>query len=67
MSCMINTFMTEQHYDDFEDLEEYEIISLDNKIEPNQRMKIILGDSTLDEEFAIKQQKKTLLYSFPNL
>ena len=29
MSCMINTFMTEQHYDDFEDLEEYEIIFTD--------------------------------------
>ena len=49
--------------DDFENLEEYEIITLDNETDSNQIMKIILGDSTMDEEFEIKLKKKALLYS----
>ena len=43
--------------------EEYEIITLDNETDSKQIMKIILGDSTMDEEFEIKLKKKALLYS----
>ena len=52
-----------ENSDDFENLEEYEIITLDNETDSNQIMKIILGESTMDEEFEIKLKKKALLYS----
>ncbi len=62
----MNAMMLNDIYDncdDFENLEEYEIITLDNETDSNQIMKIILGDSTMDEEFEIKLKKKALLYS----
>ena len=52
-----------ENSDDFENLEEYEIITLDNETDSNQIMKIILGESIMDEEFEIKLKKKALLYS----
>ena len=62
----MNAMMLNDIYDncdDFENLEEYEIITLDNETDSNQIMKIILGDSTMDEEFEIKLKKEALLYS----
>ena len=62
----MNAMMLNDIYDnchDFENLEEYEIITLDNETDSKQIMKIILGDSTMDEEFEIKLKKKALLYS----